>query len=99
MSCDHDARHAHLGELAAELRHRGWRAERGASATGVPLTYIPDPRRTRRAETVCAAHPPGEERLWLYWSFGPAIAPADDIAAAAGTIAHALDQHLAEVTP
>ena len=78
--------HVQAAALARALRGRGLVAEGSTGADGTARVLVITPAATRLAEQFDVA---GDGEPWFWWSRQP-LCPADDISAAADTIARLL---------
>ena len=79
----------YLDKLAEELTNHGLDAWLMDPPGRVPSVYITNPSARALEENVYAAC--GRDGLWwFWWSWAERISPADDLAAAAATIARVL---------
>jgi hypothetical protein len=86
---NHASAIVYLDKLAEELNHRGLEAWLMAPPGRVPSVYITNPGARALEENVYANQ--GKDGLfWYWWSWAERISLADDLDAAATTIARVL---------
>jgi hypothetical protein len=86
---NHASATVYLDKLAEELTHRGLQAWLMAPPGRVPSVYITNPGARALEENVYANQ--GKDGLfWYWWSWAERISLADDLDAAATTIARVL---------